>query len=86
MPANVCTSIDNFNFVRRSAPPMLLEELFYKVIARSHATQSEQPEEGEMILRRLRDLEKRAQSENDAADGSGEGGIQNATSSAFESK
>ena len=65
---------------------MLLEELFYKVIARSHATQSEQPEEGVMILRRLRDLENRAQSENDAAAGSGEGSIQNGTSLALESK
>ena len=46
---------------------MLMEELFYKVIARSHATQSEQPEEGEMILRRLSDFEDRSQSQNNPA-------------------
>ena len=63
---------------------MLLEELFYKVIARSHTTQSEQPEEGVMILRRWRNLENHAQSETNAA--AGEGRIQNATSSGFELK
>ena len=65
---------------------MLLGELFYRVIARSHATQSEQPEEGEMILRRLRGLENRTQSETDASAGSGEGSIEDATSSGFDSK
>ena len=65
---------------------MLLEELFNRVLARNHATESDQREEREMILRRLRDLENRAQSETDTAASSGEGSIQNATSSGFESK
>jgi hypothetical protein len=65
---------------------MLLEELFHKAIARSLATQLEQLDQGGMILRRLRDLEDRVQPENDAAAGSGEGGIQNTSSSGFESK
>lgn len=65
---------------------MLLEELFHKVIARSHPTESERPEEGEIILRRLQDLENRPQSENDAAARSEEGRIKNATSLGSESK
>jgi hypothetical protein len=65
---------------------MTLEELFYKVITRSHPTESEQPEEGRMILKRLKDLENVTQSKNDVAAGSGEGSIQNATSAGFESK
>ena len=65
---------------------MLLEELFYKAIGRSHARQSEQSEDGEMILRRLRELQSIAQGENDPADDSREGRIQNTPSSVLESK
>jgi len=61
---------------------MLLEELFHSLTARSRATYSEQSEgEGEIILRRLRDLSNRAQSENDAAAGLMEDSIQKDTSS-----
>ena len=65
---------------------MLLEELFHKVIARSHPRETERRQDGQVILRRLRDLENRAPAENDPAADSGEGRIQNATSSGFESK
>ena len=65
---------------------MLLEELFYKAIGRSHARQSEQSVDGEMILRRLRDLQSTPEAENDPADDSGEGSIQNTPSSVLESK
>ncbi len=65
---------------------MLLGELFFKAIARSHASQSEEPENGEMIPMRLRDVQSRAQVENDPREDSGEGGIPNAPSSGLESK
>lgn len=37
---------------------MTIEELFYKVITRCYPTESEQPEEGQTILKRLKDLER----------------------------
>ena len=61
---------------------MLLEDLFHSLTARSHATDSEQSEgEGEIILRRLRDLSDRASSENDAAAALMEDGIEKDRSS-----
>jgi len=56
---------------------MLLEELFHSLIARSNATQSERSKEGEIILKRLRDLGDPAHSENDTAASSREDDIQN---------
>ena len=65
---------------------MLLEELFIKVVARHHPIQCDQPEKGEIILRRLRDLGDHAQSGNDVAAGSEESGIQDTSSSGLETK
>ena len=43
---------------------MLLEELFHSLLERSHAPKPGQPAEGELILRRLKELADPAQPEN----------------------